>query len=161
MLRLPEVGIEVSSCLSRLTTPLTTSIPLDLSFFFLSSTESVRCDTCKKFFHMHCLSPPLASKPAKGYSWTCAPCSRRHETAASGLPLSRTAALDASAAIASSSSTSSSDQAEGGSYTLNSVKDQSSSQRGTPSGRASKARGRGRGRGALMSQGEGARESVG
>lgn len=44
-----------------------------------SGPESVRCDTCKKFFHMKCLNPPLLSKPAKGYSWTCAPCSRRHE----------------------------------------------------------------------------------
>ncbi|EST08379.1 Zinc finger, PHD-finger [Kalmanozyma brasiliensis GHG001] len=44
-----------------------------------SGPESVRCDTCKKFFHMNCLNPPLLSKPAKGYSWTCAPCSRRHE----------------------------------------------------------------------------------
>ncbi|GAC75620.1 PHD finger protein BR140/LIN-49 [Moesziomyces antarcticus T-34] len=44
-----------------------------------SGPESVRCDTCKKFFHMKCLNPPLASKPAKGYSWTCAPCSRQHE----------------------------------------------------------------------------------
>ncbi|EPQ27204.1 uncharacterized protein PFL1_05127 [Pseudozyma flocculosa PF-1] len=38
-----------------------------------ASVESVRCDTCKKFFHMKCLNPPLASKPAKGYSWTPAP----------------------------------------------------------------------------------------
>ncbi|CBQ69988.1 conserved hypothetical protein [Sporisorium reilianum SRZ2] len=44
-----------------------------------SGPESVRCDTCKKYFHMKCLNPPLVSKPAKGYSWTCAPCSRRHE----------------------------------------------------------------------------------
>lgn len=28
---------------------------------------------------MSCLSPPLVSKPAKGYSWTCAPCSKRRE----------------------------------------------------------------------------------
>lgn len=44
-----------------------------------SSTSSVRCDTCRKFFHMHCLSPPLVSKPAKGYSWTCAPCTKNHD----------------------------------------------------------------------------------
>ncbi|KAL4399815.1 putative PHD type zinc finger protein with BAH domain-containing protein [Malassezia pachydermatis] len=44
-----------------------------------SSSESVRCDTCRKFFHMHCLSPPLLSKPAKGYSWTCAPCAKKHD----------------------------------------------------------------------------------
>lgn len=44
-----------------------------------STTESVRCDTCRKFFHMHCLTPPLASKPAKGYSWSCAPCAKQHD----------------------------------------------------------------------------------
>lgn len=43
------------------------------------TAESVRCDTCRKFFHMRCLSPPLASKPAKGYSWNCAPCAKQHD----------------------------------------------------------------------------------
>lgn len=28
---------------------------------------------------MSCVSPPLVAKPARGYGWTCAPCSRRHE----------------------------------------------------------------------------------
>ena len=41
--------------------------------------EAVRCDSCKKFFHMGCVQPPLAAKPAKGYGWTCAPCSRKHD----------------------------------------------------------------------------------
>ena len=44
-----------------------------------ASVESVRCDACRKFFHMNCLLPPLISKPAKGYRWTCAPCAREHE----------------------------------------------------------------------------------
>lgn len=44
-----------------------------------SSAESVRCDTCRKYFHMHCVSPPLQSKPAKGYSWSCAPCTKQHD----------------------------------------------------------------------------------
>lgn len=109
---------------------------------------------------MHCLNPPLASKPAKGYSWTCAPCTRRHETVASGLPISRTAALDASAAIASSSSSSSSSVAalssienpENTSYTVNRISD--SNQKGAASG-AARGRGRGRGgRGKGASQGE-------
>jgi PHD-finger len=43
------------------------------------STEAVRCDSCKKFYHMGCVQPPLAAKPAKGYGWTCAPCSRKRE----------------------------------------------------------------------------------
>lgn len=28
---------------------------------------------------MSCVSPPLVAKPSRGYGWTCAPCSRRHE----------------------------------------------------------------------------------
>lgn len=43
------------------------------------SAESVRCDTCRKYFHMRCVNPPLLSKPAKGYSWSCAPCTRQHD----------------------------------------------------------------------------------
>ncbi|TFK39718.1 hypothetical protein BDQ12DRAFT_697826 [Crucibulum laeve] len=45
------------------------------------SQESVQCDRCKRFFHMSCVNPPLVAKPSKGYGWTCAPCSRRHEEA--------------------------------------------------------------------------------
>lgn len=28
---------------------------------------------------MRCVQPPLQAKPSRGYGWTCAPCSRRHE----------------------------------------------------------------------------------
>lgn len=28
---------------------------------------------------MSCVQPPLLAKPTRGYGWTCAPCSRRHE----------------------------------------------------------------------------------
>ena len=28
---------------------------------------------------MRCVQPPLIAKPSRGYGWTCAPCSRRHE----------------------------------------------------------------------------------
>jgi len=28
---------------------------------------------------MRCVNPPLHAKPSRGYGWTCAPCSRRHE----------------------------------------------------------------------------------
>lgn len=45
----------------------------------LFSPETVQCDRCKLFFHMHCVQPPLIAKPSRGYGWTCAPCSRRHE----------------------------------------------------------------------------------
>lgn len=43
------------------------------------SAETVQCDHCKNFFHMGCVQPPLLAKPSRGYGWTCAPCSRRHE----------------------------------------------------------------------------------
>ncbi|KAI0071159.1 hypothetical protein K474DRAFT_1712701 [Panus rudis PR-1116 ss-1] len=46
--------------------------------------ESVQCDRCKMFFHMSCVSPPLLSKPSRGYGWTCAPCSRQHEEEVEG-----------------------------------------------------------------------------
>lgn len=28
---------------------------------------------------MSCVNPPLLAKPSRGYGWTCAPCSRKHE----------------------------------------------------------------------------------
>ncbi|KAF8202404.1 PHD-zinc-finger like domain-containing protein [Pholiota molesta] len=43
------------------------------------SADSVLCDRCKKYFHMRCVQPPLMAKPSRGYGWTCAPCSRKHE----------------------------------------------------------------------------------
>ncbi|KAF8315379.1 hypothetical protein DL93DRAFT_2227431 [Clavulina sp. PMI_390] len=44
-----------------------------------SPMDAVRCDSCKNFYHMSCVQPPLAAKPAKGYGWSCAPCAKRHE----------------------------------------------------------------------------------
>ncbi|OCF76650.1 hypothetical protein I204_02349 [Kwoniella mangroviensis CBS 8886] len=45
-----------------------------------SYQESVRCEACKKHYHMKCLNPPLVGKPAKGYSWFCLSCSiQRHK----------------------------------------------------------------------------------
>lgn len=43
------------------------------------TADSVQCDRCKRYFHMRCVQPPLIAKPSRGYGWTCAPCSRRHE----------------------------------------------------------------------------------
>jgi hypothetical protein len=48
-------------------------------FFSCGRAEAVRCDSCKSFYHMHCVQPPLAAKPAKGYGWSCAPCAKKHE----------------------------------------------------------------------------------
>ncbi|KAK0555392.1 putative PHD type zinc finger protein with BAH domain-containing protein [Tilletia horrida] len=44
-----------------------------------AGNQSIRCDTCRKFFHMTCLDPPVSSRPAKGYSWSCAPCAKQHQ----------------------------------------------------------------------------------
>ncbi|PWN43695.1 hypothetical protein IE81DRAFT_322100 [Ceraceosorus guamensis] len=95
-----------------------------------SSPESVRCDTCKKFFHMRCLTPPLASKPAKGYSWTCAPCSKRHEQ---DVESTISGGLSASALAAGTSS-------------LSRLPGTQGAIRGVPAGNGVKARGPGRGR---------------
>lgn len=49
------------------------------SLIFASRQDTVKCDRCQNFFHMGCVQPPLSNKPSRGYGWTCAPCSRRHE----------------------------------------------------------------------------------
>ena len=33
---------------------------------------------------MECVTPPMLSKPSRGYGWTCAPCSRAHEEEVEG-----------------------------------------------------------------------------
>lgn len=43
------------------------------------SAESVTCSECDSHFHMLCLDPPLLKKPSRGFSWTCAPCSKKRE----------------------------------------------------------------------------------
>ncbi|KAJ2725530.1 putative PHD type zinc finger protein with BAH domain-containing protein [Coemansia sp. Cherry 401B] len=42
-----------------------------------SISESVKCSLCEKHYHLQCLDPPPARKPAKGYGWQCAACIRR------------------------------------------------------------------------------------
>ncbi|KAI5954948.1 SNT2 [Candida jiufengensis] len=41
--------------------------------------DSISCFECKKLFHMLCLDPPLLKKPSRGFSWTCASCTKKHE----------------------------------------------------------------------------------
>jgi len=64
-------NVSVPRCLSQ--------FGLENSCNILYSTDSVQCDRCKRYFHMRCVQPPLIAKPSRGYGWTCAPCSRRHE----------------------------------------------------------------------------------
>lgn len=46
-----------------------------------SSPESVCCASCGRHFHMFCLDPPLLKKPSRGFSWSCAPCSKQYDIA--------------------------------------------------------------------------------
>ena len=34
---------------------------------------------CKQTYHMNCVQPPLLKKPARGFGWSCGPCSRKQE----------------------------------------------------------------------------------
>lgn len=46
---------------------------------FASNHESVDCAVCKNTYHMSCVRPPLLKKPARGFAWACAACSRAQE----------------------------------------------------------------------------------
>lgn len=46
---------------------------------FASSSESVDCAVCHSTYHMGCVRPALTKKPARGFAWACAPCSRAQE----------------------------------------------------------------------------------
>ena len=45
----------------------------------LCSDNSVDCAMCKNTYHMNCVQPPLQKKPARGFAWSCGPCSRKQE----------------------------------------------------------------------------------
>jgi hypothetical protein len=44
-----------------------------------NSDDSVECAICRNTYHMECVRPPLLKKPARGFAWACAPCSRAQE----------------------------------------------------------------------------------
>ncbi|KAJ5219343.1 uncharacterized protein N7498_001442 [Penicillium cinerascens] len=46
---------------------------------FAANAESVDCAVCRSTYHMHCVRPVLTKKPARGFAWACAPCSRAQE----------------------------------------------------------------------------------
>ena len=46
---------------------------------FAANHDSVDCAVCKNTYHMRCVRPPLLKKPARGFAWACAPCSRKQE----------------------------------------------------------------------------------
>ncbi|CAI5759180.1 unnamed protein product [Candida verbasci] len=43
------------------------------------SQDSVNCIECNNYYHMYCLDPPLLKKPSRGFSWSCATCTKKHE----------------------------------------------------------------------------------
>lgn len=45
----------------------------------LISTDSVDCAVCRNTYHMYCVRPVLTKKPARGFAWACAACSRAQE----------------------------------------------------------------------------------
>lgn len=46
---------------------------------YAANAESVDCAVCHSTYHMHCVRPILTKKPARGFAWACAPCSRAQE----------------------------------------------------------------------------------
>ena len=50
-----------------------------MSLNIVNSNDSVDCAVCKNTYHMNCVRPPLAKKPARGFGWSCGPCSRKQE----------------------------------------------------------------------------------
>lgn len=57
----------------------TSSSHCDICAEWCSSSDSVSCGGCGKHFHMLCLDPPLLKKPSRGFSWSCASCTKKHE----------------------------------------------------------------------------------
>ncbi|SGZ51227.1 CIC11C00000004798 [Sungouiella intermedia] len=57
----------------------TSSSHCDICAEWCSSSDSVACGGCAKHFHMLCLDPPLLKKPSRGFSWSCAACTKKHE----------------------------------------------------------------------------------
>lgn len=43
------------------------------------SNDSVDCAVCHNTYHMYCVRPVLTKKPARGFAWACAACSRAQE----------------------------------------------------------------------------------
>ncbi|KAH8700612.1 hypothetical protein BGW36DRAFT_395670 [Talaromyces proteolyticus] len=46
---------------------------------YAASAESVDCAVCHHTYHMNCVRPKLTKKPARGFAWACALCSRAQE----------------------------------------------------------------------------------
>ncbi|KAI5958583.1 SNT2 [Candida theae] len=51
----------------------------DICGLWCDGADSISCVECNKYFHMFCLDPPLLKKPSRGFSWSCAVCTKKHE----------------------------------------------------------------------------------
>ncbi|KAI5964950.1 SNT2 [Candida margitis] len=51
----------------------------DVCGLWCDGADSINCVECDKYFHMFCLDPPLQKKPSRGFSWSCAVCTKKHE----------------------------------------------------------------------------------
>ncbi|OBA21785.1 hypothetical protein METBIDRAFT_16615, partial [Metschnikowia bicuspidata var. bicuspidata NRRL YB-4993] len=57
----------------------TRSTHCDVCAEWCGLADAVACASCARHFHMLCLDPPLLKKPSRGFSWSCARCSKKHE----------------------------------------------------------------------------------
>ncbi|KAI9372788.1 hypothetical protein BJX61DRAFT_552666 [Aspergillus egyptiacus] len=48
---------------------------------YAANNDSVDCAVCRNTYHMYCVRPALTKKPARGFAWACAACSRAQERA--------------------------------------------------------------------------------
>ncbi|KAF7507958.1 hypothetical protein GJ744_009855 [Endocarpon pusillum] len=46
---------------------------------YAANHDSVDCAVCRNTYHMACVRPVLTKKPARGFAWACAACSRAQE----------------------------------------------------------------------------------
>ncbi|PGH16024.1 hypothetical protein AJ79_02004 [Helicocarpus griseus UAMH5409] len=46
---------------------------------YAANVDSVDCAVCHSTYHMYCVRPVLQKKPARGFAWACAACSRAQE----------------------------------------------------------------------------------
>lgn len=65
-----------ASTILSITTP---ALLLTLTPSPFESVNSVDCAVCNYTYHMSCVRPALNRKPARGFAWACAACSRAQE----------------------------------------------------------------------------------
>lgn len=77
--RFEYVFVETTMTKSFVNSFLSTSCNCEKCGQWCSNQDSVNCVGCEKTYHMYCLDPPLFKKPSRGFSWSCAPCTKQHD----------------------------------------------------------------------------------